>query len=160
LFFQSGVSSPFGAEQLLDEGTEIEKYCDRVAAEFLVPREVFVAGWNSAKSSADALRAARQKYKVSSIVILRRALDLDLIAKAEFTNLFHENSIAIQNYGKKQSAGGDYYANQGTKLGSVFTEAIYTALKTGYLQFGDAYKMTGIKGGNLDKYYKERGLVL
>jgi hypothetical protein len=59
-----------------------------------------------------------------------------------------------------KSSGGNYYKNQGAKLGMVFTSAIYTALKTGYLQFAEAYKMTGLKSQNLDRFYRERGMVL
>jgi hypothetical protein len=57
-------------------------------------------------------------------------------------------------------SGGDYYKTQGAKLGAVFADAIYTALKTGYLQFAEAYKMTGFKSQNLDRFYRERGMAL
>jgi Zn-dependent peptidase ImmA (M78 family) len=161
LFFQTGVSSPFDLETPIDDKTDIEKYCDQIAADFLVPAEEFTALWSLAENNEDALRMSRKQFKVSTIVILRRALDLGLISKQVFWSLYEEYSANKDGSSKpRESGGGDYYKNQGTKLGTVFTEAVYTALKAGDLQFSEAYKMTGLRGKNLDRYYEKLGLAL
>lgn len=160
LFFQTGVSSPIDLSESLGSETEIEKYCDQVAVEFLVPKDSFLALWTGMNNKEAPIKASLHKYKVSTIVILRRALDLELITQAEFWELYDIHYGNKENARTSKPSGGDYYKTQGTKLGNVFTDAIYTALKTGYLQFADAYKMTGFKSESLDRYYRERGMVL
>jgi Zn-dependent peptidase ImmA (M78 family) len=160
LFFQTGVSSPIDPSKLFDGETETEKYCDQIAVEFLLPKAPFLELWNNAKNGEAAIKNSRQRFKVSTIVVLRRALDLHLITQQEFRGLYnkHCNNKGVVNVSK--SSSGNYYRSQGTKLGNVFAEAIYTALKSGYLQFSEAYKMTGFKSENLDRFYRERGMAL
>ena len=57
--------------------TQQKILCDKVAAEFLVPEIYFREEWNSNQNFKDLSR----EFKVSPIVIARRALDLSLITK-------------------------------------------------------------------------------
>ncbi len=53
-----------------------ERYCDAMAAEFLVPAHVLRETWNH-----DIKKQSRQ-FKVSEIVVARRAHDLGLIERS------------------------------------------------------------------------------
>jgi Zn-dependent peptidase ImmA (M78 family) len=160
LFSQTGVSSPLDSNQPFDGDSEAEKYCNQVAVEFLLPNTNFTEVWAGAKNRDTALKQSVQRFRVSAIVVLRRALDLQKITKQEFWDLYERHCKDKEPTKTSRAAGGDYYKSQGAKLGVVFMDAVYTALKTGYLQFTEAYKMTGFKSQNLDRFYRERGMVL
>lgn len=77
----TGVSAGFDFKQMLPANDPMEKLCDQVAAEFLVPAEEFTNFW---KDNPDTEKAARQ-FKVSQIVAARRALDLGMWDKKPFS---------------------------------------------------------------------------
>ncbi|MDR0514298.1 MAG: ImmA/IrrE family metallo-endopeptidase [Coriobacteriaceae bacterium] len=160
LFFQTGVSRPIEPHKPFGGEDETERFCDQISAEFLLPRSPFLGIWADTKDKEAALKQSTKEFKVSTIVVLRRALDLQLLTKQEFGILYDRHCKDRDLIKADKPSGGDYYRSQGTKLGTVLTDAIYTALKTGYLQFADAYKMTGFKSQNLDRFYRERGMVL
>ena len=78
---QSGVSN---LEALQPPSDETEQFCNKAAAEFLIPEEELLAFWPSARRTNDPYQAIAHRFKVSSIVAARRALDLDLIDRDEF----------------------------------------------------------------------------
>ncbi|MBA7665138.1 hypothetical protein ES703_73205 [subsurface metagenome] len=81
---ESGISNPDLGSPNLNKGLEIEVFCNAVAAEILVPRKHFLDTWNSNIAIADNLFTAVRYYRVSSIVILRRAFELNRITETEF----------------------------------------------------------------------------
>lgn len=61
-----------------------EVFCNAVAAEFLVPREEFLALWQDADHWKDNLPTMESHFRVSTWVIARRALTLHKIGAAEY----------------------------------------------------------------------------
>jgi Zn-dependent peptidase ImmA (M78 family) len=163
LLAQTGVSYPTYDEANVNTDIEIERFADSVTAEFLVPENVLKEIWSSSGNNEEInIKVAKRQFMVSEIVILRRALDTKLITRETFWRLYNNYAASKTDYenGAHKSSGGNYYATKGTKLGKVFTEAIFTALKSGYLQYGEAYKLTGMRSKVFDRYYQECGYVL
>ncbi len=79
-----GKSAGFDFRQLMPSDNPTEQLCDQVAAEFLVPEALLRAHWTS---PADIRRLAN-KFKVSKVVIARRAVDLGLISRPAFFQLY------------------------------------------------------------------------
>lgn len=66
-----------------------ERFCNAIAAEFLVPETAFMRFWNSSESSIEArLEQARRQFKVSGLVIARRALELGLIEQTTYSEIY------------------------------------------------------------------------
>jgi len=61
-----------------------ELFCDKVAAEFLVPEKEFAGIWLNSRSVDQNMRSVSQNFKVSSLVALRRAKDLGRITHDVF----------------------------------------------------------------------------
>jgi Zn-dependent peptidase ImmA (M78 family) len=91
-----GQSAGFDIQQMLPANDPIEILCDHVAAEFLVPKTLFLEKWSS---SSDIRRLSRF-FKVSPIVIGRRALDLGCISRLPFLS-FTMNTSAILKVKKR-----------------------------------------------------------
>ena len=70
---QSGVSDPDYRRRSQEQINPIERRCDSIAAETLVPRNTFLAGWSQGVSTEENIRNLTGFFKVSQVVALRRA---------------------------------------------------------------------------------------
>jgi len=137
-----GESAGFDNQNLQPANDPIEKLCDQVAAEFLVPAESFMRIWNE-KPSIDYVR---RYFKVSPIVIARRALDLGLMTKAEFFQFYNAYMQGIQDKKYNQGGGGDFYATARKRISVSFAAYVNQAVNQNKLLYRDAYKITGLRG--------------
>src|SRR5262245_22675610 len=132
---------------------DLEKFCNRVAAEFLVPTDKLRRHWPEAEGTASPFKKLAGWFKVSPLVVARRALDLDLIDRPRFFAFYRQNQLEFQK-GKtaKQSGGGDFYATQDVRLGRRFSLAVVQAAREGKLLYRDAYQLTGLRGQTFERY--------
>jgi len=131
---------------------ETELFCNEVAAEFLIPKDEFVAAWANLKSFDGLAR----HFKVSPLVAARRALDVGYINKDVFFKFYNAYMLNVRAKKEAKKAaketGGDFYANCDYRIGRPFAEAIARAAKVGRLLYRDAYKLTGLQGSTFDTY--------
>lgn len=135
-----GKSAGFNQDQLLPASNETEILCDRVAAEFLVPAHILREFW---KDLADIQKLAT-RLKVSTIVIARRALDLELISKTQFYTFY--NKYIEQFRVKKGGSGGNFYSTSKRRVSPTFASFVDSAVQSGELTYKDAFKLTGLYG--------------
>lgn len=147
----TGHSAGFDFRQLQPADDPVEILCDQVAAEFLVPGRELNEIWQGMAK----LNNYSRRFKVSEIVIARRALDLGKITKAEFFRFYDEYKNREFDKKKTQENGGDFYATTKKRLSTTFAHHIDRAVKTGDLLYRDAYKLTGLKGDTFDKFFNE-----
>ncbi len=144
----TGYSAGFDFRKLQPANDPVERICDRVAAEFLVPASAFNKIW---KDNPDTKYIARQ-FKVSEIVIARRALDTGKWSKKEFFDFYNAyKNREFSNKGKK-STGGNFYATAKKRISITFAAHVNQAVKTDQLLYRDAYKLTGLKGDTFEKF--------
>lgn len=138
---------------------EIESWCDKAAAEFLVPEQQLKALWRDVRHQASPFEALARRFKVSPIVIGRRAMDLRLVNRETFFS-FYEAYIARERSQRSDSGGGDFYNNQNTRVGERFALQVIRAAKEGRLSFKEAYDLTGLRGGAFQEYAGRLGVNL
>jgi Zn-dependent peptidase ImmA (M78 family) len=68
---------------------DVEKYCNAVAAEFLVPADKLTKAWRTTPSGDAAFTSLAKRFKVSPIVVARRAKDVKMITPDEFFSFYH-----------------------------------------------------------------------
>jgi len=142
-----GQSAGFNLRQMLPAGDPIEKLCDQIAAEFLVSEESFNEAWKKLQD----FNELSKYFKVSPLVIARRALDLGKIQKTTFFDFYNE--YKKEEYIKKKGAkGGDFYQIQKKRLGLRFAKFVHQAVKEGKLLYRDAYLLTGLSGKSYQKF--------
>lgn len=143
-----GESAGFDLKNFLPANDPIEKLCDQVAAEFLVPEDAF----RKLYIPQNGFRDLARHFKVSIIVIARRALDLGIITKSEFFTFYNEYSK--QEFIKKESqtGGGDFFANNKMRINLAFATHIRNAINDGQLLYRDAYRLTNLKGDTFSKF--------
>lgn len=137
--------------------SDVEQFCNKVAAEFLMPKDEAIEAWKSAKDSPDPFQLIARRFKVSPLVAGRRALDLGRITKQQFFdfyNAYWDNERRKMAAARKKGGGGDFYANCDFRIGRPFAEAIMRATHEGKLLYREAYKLTGLSGTTFDKYIR------
>ncbi len=155
-----GEGGIFDLPDLHAEGDRREVFCNRVAAEFLVPAAELRELWVRAKAQPEPFQALAREFKVSPIVAARRALDLDLIGRDAFFDFYRAYQADERRQAAKAKGGGDFYNNQNVRLGKRFARAVMSAAKEGRLLFREAYSLTGLHGVTFDKYAKDLGISL
>ncbi len=147
----TGHSAGFDFRKLQPADDPIEKLCDQVAVEFLVPEYSFNKFWNHHSSITHASRY----FKVSEIVIARRALDTGKLSKRQFYAFYEDYSKRELTKKKSQSSGGDFYVTTKKRLSLTFASHINNAVKSGKLLYRDAYKLTSLKGDTFQTFFSK-----
>ncbi len=137
----------------------IESWCDRAAAEFLVPARELRACWRDVRHEEAPFETIARRFKVSPIVAGRRTMDLHLVDRETFF-AFYEEYVAIERRRRPGAGGGDFYNNQNTRVGEMFATQIIRAAKEGRLSFKEAYDLTGLHGGAFQEYASRLGVYL
>lgn len=148
-----------GFEGLFPGGTEVENWCNRAAAELLVPAEELSARWRQAGRGPAPFETLARTFKVSPVVAARRALDLDLIGRGTFSE-FYEDYVGREHEKEARPSGGDFYNNQNTRIGELFGAQVARAVLEGRIGFKEAYDLTGLRGGTFQAYARRLGVDL
>ena len=148
-----------GFEFLLPVGTDVEEWCNQAAAEFLAPALEVRARWEETKRAASPYEALARAFKVSPVVAARRALDLGLISRTEFFDLYRDY-VGRERGSGAASGGGEFYNNQNTRVGELFATHVLRAAMEGRIGFKEAYDLTGLRGGTFQKYARRLGIDL
>ncbi len=146
-----GESAGFDNQNLLPANDPIEILCDKVAAEFLVPEIYFLQKWESTRD----FKYLSRIFKVSPIVIGRRALDLNLINLKDFLAFYNQYMSEFRQRKDSQSTGGNFYATTKKRVSLRFIAFVNNALKENKLLYRDAYKLTNMKGDTYNKFITE-----
>ena len=140
---ESGVSNLNMRGSPSEEQSRIERYCNRVAAEVLIPSREFRNNWNPRESLDDAISNLVRRYRVSSLVVLRRAMDLGLIDRDTF---FEQYDIEVgRQRPVRKSKGGDPFATYWTRSSKRLTEAVVSSAFEGRMLYRDAAHLLGVK---------------
>lgn len=150
-----------GFQELQPDGNDVEKFCDQAAAEFLVPAGEIGAAWPEVAHGETPFEMLAKRFKVSPVVVGRRAMDLDLVEREEFFRFYDD--YTQREYEKKQTGAGrgDFYNNQNTRVGRLFASQVIRAAKEGRIGFKEAYDLTGLNGGAFQQYARRKlGITL
>ena len=150
-----GQDGVFNLDKMMPAKAETERYCNRVAAEFLIPAYKLTERWEEARGLEKPFHAIARWFKVSPVVAARRALDLNLITKPEFFRFYEqdrEDWLRQKAEDREKSSGGNFYATQNVRLGRRFSAAIVRAAREGRILYQDAFRLTGMNGKTFHTY--------
>lgn len=136
-----------------------ESFCNQVAVEVLVPKEPFLKKWNERKGSlqekADTLC---QEFKVSSVVIARRAWDSGLVNRAEFFSYYNDLRVIWKN-ARSKGSGGNFHNSFPIANSRTLTDAICHETYSGKLLIRDGARLLGVKPATLSKYAETKEVL-
>ena len=117
-------------------GVQIERFCNRFAAEFLVPSADLETRLNFQDYDDTAIWELASYYNVSRPVILLKLIDRHLLKPAEYRRKakkwkdVHESTLEKEAESKK-SGGGDYYNTRAAYLGFRYLELAFSKYHQG-----------------------------
>ncbi len=134
----------------------LELFCNKVAAEVLIPSNELQNRWPAVAHLAQPFRAMARMFKVSPVVAARRAFDVNLVSHEVFLAFIRE--YQAHEVSRTKSSGGDFYKTQETRIGRRFGLAVTRAAKAGRLLYRDAYRLTGLAGKTFDLFAEGLGV--
>ena len=150
-----GLPGVFNMDNMLPANNKTEKFCNHIAAEFLIPESELKICWPKFKNTEEPFQGLAKKFKVSAIVAARRALDLGLIGKQSFLGFYNKYHEDLRKNKINAPSRGNFYATQNSRIGVYFAQTVIRAAKEGKLLYRDAYNLTGIYGKTFDEYTKK-----
>ena len=137
-----------------------EVWCNAVAAELLVPIVSLRAELRVGESLSDTLPRLAKRFKVSTLVILRRLLDAGQLDRSSFEEVWDQECIRLRQIAQKGSDGGDFYRTTIARVSPRFARALISSTLEGQTLFRDAYRMLGVaKTETFNNLGREVGVV-
>ncbi len=121
---------------------EVERWCNRVGAELLVPMQVLRAELRlDAELEAEVTRLARW-FKVSTLVILCRVHDAGALSREAFEEAYASELHRLRAL--PGGKGGDFYLTQAARVSKRFARGLIASTLEGQTLYRDAFRMLGI----------------
>jgi Zn-dependent peptidase ImmA (M78 family)/transcriptional regulator with XRE-family HTH domain len=138
-----GQSAVSDTQALLVPDNAVERWCNEVAAEFLVPLGDLRDVYDRTNSLAvETLRLAR-RFKVSTLVILRRMHDAGGLSRDAFWHAYEAELARLSAI--PRGTGGDFYLTLGARASKTFARALVTSTLEGRTPFTEAFRLLGFK---------------
>lgn len=119
----------------------VEDWCNRVAAELLVPLAVFREQYQRGEDLRGALDRLARQFKVSTLVILRRIHDAGGLTRDELWRAYRGELGRLQEI--QRAGGGDFYLTLGARVGKRFARALVASTLEGQTLHRDAFRLLG-----------------
>ena len=157
---EGGVSNlDFGT---MDKADKLEKFCNAVTAELLVPVKPFLLRWEKGKTPGRQIAAIGKKLNVSGLVVARCALDNKLVSRDWYWDFYkaqekrsREGADAADS---KKGGGGNFYAAYFHRANRRFAAAVVVSALEGRLSYRDAHNLLGVrKTETFNKIAKQLG---
>lgn len=146
-----GSSAAFDLRQLMPADNKMEIACNQVAAEFLIPEQKIKELWAAFPVNDDIYQKIARKFKVSELVVARRALDTKLIKREEFYS-FLDRYQCDERRTEPKSNLKIFYPTQGLRIGHRFGLSVVQAVQAGVLLYREAYHLTGLHGKTFEEF--------
>ena len=144
----SGISGGIDAD-----GSSVETFCNKVAADVLVPPAEFAKVWSTDLELQEAIKRATKHFHASRYVIAIRAFESGYISRQQLTQMLAEFSSEATN--KRSGKGGDFYKTLIARNGRTFTQNVLNAVSRQQLLVRDAASLLDAKPSHLTRVSKE-----
>jgi Zn-dependent peptidase ImmA (M78 family)/transcriptional regulator with XRE-family HTH domain len=128
--------------------SDVEAFCNRVAAEVLVPASAFNAFWNSSLPLDEAIDVASSHFRISRYVVALRAFESGIITRDQIDDLIGEYQAAGRG---GTSSGGDFYRTLVARNGRSFTTGVVEAVGRQSVLVREAAGLLDAKPGQLPR---------
>ena len=136
-----GQSAVSDAQALQLSGNDEERWCNQVAAELLVPLPILRREYRDDTKLRSELDRLARRFKVSTLVILRRIHDAGGLTKKEYWQEYEAELARLLALTK--GSGGNFYLTQAARVSKRFARALVISTLEGQTLHRDAFRMLG-----------------
>lgn len=141
-----GESAVSNAEIVSSPSNKTEQWCNKVAAEFLVPSEELFDLNIDPTHLTDELNHLARRFKVSTLVCLRRLFDAGYLSRETFDAGYNAERNRISSLTEEnRREGGSFYNTLPIRVSKRFTRALIESTLEGQTLYCDAFQMLGFK---------------
>jgi Zn-dependent peptidase ImmA (M78 family)/transcriptional regulator with XRE-family HTH domain len=119
----------------------VERWCNQVAAEFLVPLVALRREYRDDGDLVTEYNRLARVFKVSTLVILRRLLDLGALTREAMWLAYEQEVERLRAIPKGE--GGDFYLTQAARVSKRFARALVASTLEGQTLYRDAFRLLG-----------------
>lgn len=144
-----GQTALSDATALSGSSRTTERWCNKVAAELLVPIGAFGAAFDASKDLADEMNRLARQFKVSTLVVLRRMRDTGRITRERFESIYAEELARLKAIIARNKAagsgGGDWYRTTPIRVSERFARAVVVSSLEGRSTFTEGMHLIGCR---------------
>jgi Zn-dependent peptidase ImmA (M78 family) len=120
----------------------VERWCNAVAAELLVPLAVFERDFDRGADLDLEMNLLARRFKVSTLVVLRRMRDAGL-NPTRFREAYAAEVARLRAI--STGTGGNFYLTVGARASKRFARALVVSTLEGRSSFTEAFRLLGFK---------------
>lgn len=139
---RTGVVSP---SDDMRGGDAVERLCEEVAAEVMVPRQLLLERWRPGVDAFDEVLRLSRSLRASFPACAIQAVDTGLLDRADLEAVLERHASEVDCLPRRKGGGGDFYRTKGSRLGRVFSDSIMIAVKSGDISYTKAMRLTGTR---------------
>jgi Zn-dependent peptidase ImmA (M78 family) len=136
-----GQTALSDAEVVQITGNKVERWCNQVSAELLVPLAVMRGEYKKNKPLDEEVKRLARYFKVSTLVILRRIHDAGGLGKEQFQKAYNVELERLLEL--PSGTGGNFYLTQAARASKRFARALISSTLEGQTLYRDAFRMLG-----------------
>ncbi len=120
---------------------EVERWCNQVAAELLVPLAAVREDYQPKTELRVEVDRLARRFKVSTLVILRRIHDVGGLTRQQLWRVYETEIERLRAIPK--GSGGDFYLTQAARVSKRFARALVVSTLEGQTLHRDAFRLLG-----------------
>ena len=137
---ESGVSNP---EAVVMSDHSIERWCDQVAAELLVPSSLIREEFDSGTDLSGEVNRLARRFKVSTLVVLRRIHDVGGLPRDGFWSAYRAEKNRLRELPRR--SGGNAVLNVGARVSKRLARALVVSTLEGRTSYTESFRLLGVK---------------
>jgi Zn-dependent peptidase ImmA (M78 family) len=156
-----GESALSDADLGLQPDNPVERWCNRVAAELLVPLAAVREELADTPDMTAELERLARLFKVSTLVVLRRVHDAGRLTWAEYRAAYiAERDRVLGLMAERGGSGGNFYNTTPVRVSKRFARALIVSTWEGQTLYRDAARLLGFKKlSTLDELGRSLGVI-
>jgi len=120
---------------------QVEIWCNQVAAELLVPLALLRQEYRKDAELQGEVNRLAHRFKVSTLVILRRIHDAGGLTRDQLWEGYHEELARLR--AMPRGSGGDFYLTLAARVSKRFARALVVSTLEGQTLYRDSLRMLG-----------------
>jgi len=138
-----GESALSDAEALQVPDHATERWCNQVAAELLVPLAAIREASEAGGSLREQMDGLARRFKVSTLVVLRRLHDAGRLTREELWSAYTEELARLRDLPTR--SGGNFYLTLGARASKRFARALVVSTLEGRTSFTESFRLLGVR---------------